>query len=116
MCRGSKYGRWGELYGYTVVEFTGGSGNQIVLGYGGATLSGGSGNDVLCGWGGGNTLDGGSGNDLLVVMDGADNALHGGSGNDVMIGYEDDVFDGGSGRNSIEYLYNGCSGNPLLRC
>ena len=102
-------------YGYTVVEFTGGSGNQIVLGYDGAYLSGGSGNDVLCAWGGGNTLDGGSGNDVLIVMYGTGNTLLGGSGNDTMIGYQTDDFDGGSGRNSIEYLPSGC-GNPLLRC
>jgi len=89
------------LDGYTVVSGSGGSGSQIVLGYGGAYLSGGSGNDVLCAWGGGNTLDGGSGNDILIVMSGAGNALYGGSGNDTLIGFTGDSFDGGSGNNSI---------------
>lgn len=37
-----------KIQGYTVVYGTGGSGSQIVLGYGDASLSGGSGNDVLC--------------------------------------------------------------------
>ena len=102
-------------YGYTVVNGSGGAGNQIVLSDGTGYLSGGSGNDVLCAWGGGNTLDGGSGNDVLIVMYGTGNTLLGGSGNDTMIGYQTDDFDGGSGRNSIEYLPSGC-GNPLLRC
>lgn len=73
-----------ELYGYTVVEFTGGAGNQVVLGSGDATLSGGSGNDVL------------------VAKDSPCNAFYGGSGNDTVIGYGDDWFDGGSGRNVTE--------------
>lgn len=84
---------------YAIVEFTGGAGSQIVLGYGDATLSGGSGNDVLCAWGSGNILDGGSGNDLLVAREGPVNTFRGGSGNDTMIGVEGDSFDGGSGRN-----------------
>src|SRR5690606_3236180 len=52
----------------------------------------------------GNMLDGGSGNDTLVVLDGTGNAFYGGSGNDLMIGYAEDYFDGGSGKNVIEHL------------
>jgi len=90
-----------RIEGYTVVYGTGGSRNQIVLGYGGEYLSGGSGNDVLCAWNGGNMLDGGSGNDVLIVMSGYGNTLSGGSGNDTLIGYEGDILDGGSGSNEI---------------
>jgi len=71
------------------------------FGYDGEYLSGASGNDELCAWGGGNVLDGGSGNDVLIVMDGTGNTLLGGSGNDTLIGFEGDVFDGGSGNNQV---------------
>jgi len=101
LCNEAQWEGEGEtVQGYEVVEFTGGAGSQIVLGYGDVTLSGGSGNDILCAWGTGNTLDGGSGNDVLVAMDSSGNAFYGGSGNDTMIGYVDDYFDGGSGRNT----------------
>lgn len=89
-----------NVQGYTVVESTGGSGSQIVLGH--YNLSGGSGDDVLCALGGGgNILSGDSGNDLLIVMSGLGNEFYGGSGNDTMIGFAGDVFDGGSGNNQI---------------
>lgn len=93
-----------DLDGYEIVELTGGSGSQIVLGYGSAYLSGGSGNDVLCAWGGDNVLDGGSGNDTLIVISGTGNGLYGGSGNDTLIGAEGDVIEGGSGNNDTTPL------------
>jgi len=102
LCEAANLANEGDkIQGYTVVYGSGGSGSQIVLGYGDAYLSGGSGNDVLCAWGGGNVLDGGSGNDVLIVMSGTGNELYGGSGNDVLIGIEGDVFDGGSGKNTL---------------
>jgi len=102
LCEAANLANEGDkIQGYTVVYGSGGSGNQVVLGYGGAYLSGGSGNDVLCAWGGNNVLDGGSGNDVLIVMSGTGNELYGGSGNDTLIGIEGDVFDGGSGKNTL---------------
>jgi len=103
LCAGALANGEGPYAGYTVVYGSGGSGSQIVLGSldGNDYLSGGSGNDVLCAWGSGNTLDGGSGNDVLIAVDGEGNVLRGGSGNDTLMGYVNNTFDGGSGRNDI---------------
>ncbi len=73
--------------------------------------SGGSGNDILCGLGGADTLIGGSGSDQLIGDLGVagdqtgagDDLLIGGSGNDFLSGATDfDVCDGGSGSNSTD--------------
>lgn len=106
LCAGALENGEGAFAGYTVVYGSGGSGNQIVLGSldGNDYLSGGSGNDVLCAWGSGNTLDGGSGNDVLIAVDGVGNMLLGGSGNDTLMGYANNTFDGGSGRNDVATL------------
>jgi len=93
-------------------ETSGGSGNDILCGLGGAdTLIGGSGSDQLIGdlgvagdqtGAGDDLLIGGSGNDGLYG-DIGDDVLDGGSGNDFLSGATDfDVCDGGSGSNSTD--------------
>jgi serralysin len=92
--------------GGTAYRFTGGSGDDIILGngdlsnvinggdgndqiYGGAltdTLRGGAGDDAFLGRGGGDTLIGGTGNDLYVIGDAADVAVElSGEGTDVAL-------------------------------
>lgn len=74
------------------VVFTGGSGNERVLGAAGNdTLAGGAGQDALFGNAGNDSLDGGVGDDALV----------GGAGNDILNGGEgNDVLNAGAGQNT----------------
>jgi hypothetical protein len=62
---------------------------------------GGTGNDILCGFGGNDTLWGGASKDVLAGGPGAD-SLYGESGDDVLYqDAQDRVVNGGSGRNEI---------------
>ncbi|WP_421950936.1 M10 family metallopeptidase C-terminal domain-containing protein [Pelagibacterium sp.] len=69
----------------SIENIIGGSGNDRIIGTGGANiLDGGQGNDVLEGWAGDDDLSGGAGNDILDGMGGKD-ILTGGADNDVFI-------------------------------
>ncbi|NJC37534.1 Ca2+-binding RTX toxin-like protein [Xanthomonas arboricola] len=79
---------------------TGGRGNDV--------LSGGGGNDVLSGGEGDDQLDGGAGNDVLIDGTGVD-IVRGGAGDDrfiTEIDFDLDMFIGGDGNDTYEYLNN----------
>ncbi|WP_355582585.1 putative Ig domain-containing protein [Xanthomonas cannabis] len=79
---------------------TGGRGNDV--------LSGGGGNDVLSGGEGDDQLDGGAGNDVLIDGTGVD-IVRGGAGDDrfiTEIEFDLDMFIGGDGNDTYEYLNN----------
>jgi Ca2+-binding RTX toxin-like protein len=66
-------------------------------------VTGGAGNDVLVGSGGANMLSGGAGNDTLIGGAGAD-SLNGGLGNDILWGDVNDVsFIGGGGYDVLAF-------------
>lgn len=72
------------------VSYTGGNGNDIILGnYKHNSLSGGAGNDTLHGGNGNDTLRGGAGNDTIYGGKGND-TLYGDAGNNVLWGGEGD--------------------------
>src|SRR5581483_11467741 len=80
-------GRVLKASAYTgAVSLTGGTGDDTLLGGGGAdALDGGDGNDVLVGNGGDDTLTGGAGRDFLIGGLGSDE-LNGGPGQDILLG------------------------------
>src|SRR4051812_41158859 len=81
--------------------FSGGNGNDFIVGTNGPDrLDGGGGDDTLLGLGGNDTLRGGPGDDRIF----------GGAGNDAFdmsfgraSGYGNDFIDGGSGRDTIDF-------------
>ncbi len=102
------------------VKFSGGAGNDILIGgNGNDSLDGGAGNDKLTSGGGNDTLHGDAGNDGLDAGSGDDqafggdgnDAINGGSGNDKMFGETgNDTLGSGSG-NDIQV---GGDGNDKL--
>jgi Ca2+-binding RTX toxin-like protein len=91
------------LFGQDGDDFiTGGAGNDILGGRGGAdTLFGDFGEDYMIGGDGADYLDGGAGDDTVFGDDGAD-TLIGGGGNDVLFaGAGDDAVQGGAGNDDL---------------
>jgi Ca2+-binding RTX toxin-like protein len=89
-----------------IENVTGGTGNDVLTGDGGANvLDGGTGNDTLTGGAGGDTLLGGLGNDTLNGGVGNDR-LDGGAGNDTLngglLGNDVFVFAPGFGNDTIQ--------------
>jgi Ca2+-binding RTX toxin-like protein len=100
----------------------GGDGNDTLYGGDGNDwISGGAGNDLIFGEGGDDTLSGDEGDDVIVAGDGNDTASDGsgrdlvelGAGDDTALVSDDasnDVFDGGTGKNTIDISAFGSSG------
>lgn len=90
---------------------TGGSGDDILVGDGGANvINGGDGNDVISGGGGADTLNGGNGDDEIDGGAGND-TINGGNGNDILTGNGgNDTINGDAGDDE---LY-GNNGNDIL--
>lgn len=80
------------------------------------SLTGGAGNDILSSDAGNDTLAGGDGNDFLIPGDGVD-SVSGGAGDDhfqVLSISAGDVFDGGSGIDSLEVDFGTATGPTFL--
>jgi Ca2+-binding RTX toxin-like protein len=86
----------------SILNVTGGSGNDSLTGGGGAnTLVGGAGSDTLSGGAGADTLDGGAAADILDGGAGAD-TLNGGAGADILDGGAGgDTLIGGNGADTM---------------
>ncbi|WP_349363819.1 MAG: DUF5801 repeats-in-toxin domain-containing protein [Roseitalea porphyridii] len=95
-----------------IVDATGGSGDDVLIGGDEAnTLIGNDGDDLLAGRNGADLLEGGAGNDTLSGGGGSD-TIHGGDGNDVINGGTngdtlfgdagDDEISGGAGGDTID--------------
>lgn len=87
-------------------HISGGAGNDRLFGEGGNDiLSGDAGDDYLSGGSGDDLLLGGAGDDVLSDGTGQD-TLRGDAGNDSVVAAldgEDDYFDGGDGRDTLDY-------------
>jgi Ca2+-binding RTX toxin-like protein len=103
---------------------SGGGGSDILIaGTGNDTVQGDAGSDTLDGGDGDDNLTGGEGNDVIMAAGGSDcllgndgsdilfdgtgnDAVHGGSGSDYVVAAADaanDVYDGGEGRDTLDY-------------
>jgi Ca2+-binding RTX toxin-like protein len=100
-----------KVFNSTETEYTGTSGNDVIIGNNlGNFIDGGDGNDVITGGSGNDVIFGGNGNDVItggggddIIDAGAGNdAVTGGSGNDNIFGGDgNDVISGGAGDDII---------------
>ena len=83
---------------------TNGGNDVIDSGGGNDTVYGGAGNDTITSLSGNNVLSGGAGNDIINTGSGVDQVF-GGDGDDVFVdvGSGGDTFDGGAGRDRVDY-------------
>lgn len=110
------------IYGYgaaSVVEISGGSGNDMIYAFGVATVYGNEGDDIIFGSNGGDEIHGqagnddiyaGGGNDLVFGGDGHD-WLEGGAGHDSLFGQNGNDYLRGDDGN--DYLYGGNDDDTL---
>lgn len=90
-------------------DISGGAGNDLIYGYGGAdTLDGGTGDDIIFGGNGDDFLEGGAGNDVLHGGNGSDTASYesASSGVDVDLTGPSPQNTGGAGNDSLSSIEN----------
>ncbi len=110
---------WSDIAANGLTQ-SGGSGNDIVIGWAGNDIMyGGDGNDTLDGGAGSNQLFGEGGDDILkVAVSSKNNVLSGGAGNDTLTGgyYNDTyLFNLGDGRDTIYDHDGGYASTDVLR-
>lgn len=97
---------------YVGIRLYSGAGQDTITGSSGTDyIHGGAGDDLIYGGDGNDVIEGGVGNDTIYGEDGNDGIRWGGGNSNAAVG--DDVYDGGSGYNTLNAWQSDASGNGV---